>query len=61
VDLARDLTISGFFLSKNNLSLFYEEIHADPGPQGHACPGEGFAFSLGYFTCAGAESSTINP
>ena len=47
VDLARDLTISGFFLPAQAPSPVYSPNR------------RGFAFSLGYFGCARAESSTI--
>ncbi|CAB3678002.1 hypothetical protein LMG1873_01484 [Achromobacter piechaudii] len=59
VDLARDLTISGFFLSPINMSLFVGKPRLVVAQRAPILPMEASAFSLGYFVCARAESSTI--
>lgn len=59
VDLARDLTISGFFLCAFNPSLFLRKDPPDAWERQRLHPMEASAFSLGYFVCAQAERSTI--
>jgi len=59
VDLARDLTISGFFLPGNNPSLFIDICDPARAASPAILPMDASVFSLGYFVCAKAESSTI--
>jgi hypothetical protein len=61
VDLARDLTISGFFLPGEGPSLFNWKNSPVAWGSGGFRTEASLAFSLGYFACARAESSTIVP